>query len=98
MVRDRLSALKQYGAVSKYNQEFTALALQIPDLSDAEKLDRYLRGLKTSIKVDIELAEPTTLADAMAKAQRIDNIHVLVYLVLTEIQATRAELNIPRWN
>jgi hypothetical protein len=74
MARDKLSALRQYNSVARYNHDFTAVCLQIPDINEAEKLDRYVRGLKRQIKVEIELAEPVSVADAMAKAQRIDNI------------------------
>jgi hypothetical protein len=74
IARDSLAALKQLTSVAKYNFEFTALCLEIPDISDADKLDRYVRGLKAPIRIEVELADIKTLPDAMAKAQRIDNI------------------------
>jgi hypothetical protein len=74
VARDKLAGMRQFGSVSKYNFEFTALCLEIDDISESEKLDRYIRGLKYSIKEKVELEEPTTLAEAMSKAQRIDSI------------------------
>src|SRR6202049_498441 len=72
--RDKLAMLKQTNSVAKYNFHFTQLCLEINDISESEKLDKYVRGLKDRIRVEVELAEPTTLAQAMSKAQRIDNI------------------------
>ena len=64
----------QTHSVVRYNSEFQQLCLQINDISEAEKLDKYIRGLKSAIREKVELDEPRTLADAMSKAQRIDSI------------------------
>ncbi|HXQ39062.1 MAG TPA: hypothetical protein VN843_33995 [Anaerolineales bacterium] len=74
IARDKLAALRQTHSVAKYNYDITQLFLEIGDVSDGEKLDRYIRGLKDKIRMEVELAEPTTLAQAMAKAQRVDGI------------------------
>jgi len=74
IARDKLAALKQWASVSKYNFEFTGICVDIDDMNEAEKLDRYIRGLKTPIRVEVELAAPHDLNDAMSKAQRIDLI------------------------
>jgi hypothetical protein len=74
IARDKLAMLKQTNSVAKYNFDFTQLCLEINDVSESEKLDKYIRGLKDRIRVEVELAEPTALAQAMSKAQRIDNI------------------------
>src|SRR6201988_3842294 len=74
IARDKLAALKQWASVSKYNFEFTGICVDIDDMNEAEKLDRYIRGLKTPIRVEVELAAPRDLNDAMSKAQRIDLI------------------------
>jgi hypothetical protein len=74
LARDKLATLKQYGSVAKYNDEFISLCMQIPDIGEADKLDRYVRGLKYKVKRDVELAEPKTVEEAMNKASRIDSI------------------------
>ena len=74
IARDKLAVLKQTNSVAKYNFDFTQLCLEINDISESEKLDKYIRGLKDRVRVEVELAEPTALAQAMSKAQRIDNI------------------------
>jgi hypothetical protein len=43
-------------------------------MNDAEKLDRYMRGLKPTICERVELSQPTTLNDAMSRAHTIDSI------------------------
>jgi hypothetical protein len=80
IARDRLAVLKQVNSVAKYNFDFTQLCLEINDISESEKLDKYVRGLKDKIRVEVELAEPATLAQAMSKAQRIDNITYQTYI------------------
>ena len=80
IARDKLASLKQTNSVTKYNFDFTQLCLEINDINESEKLDKYVRGLKDKIRVEVELAEPTTLAQAMSKAQRIDNITYQTYI------------------
>jgi hypothetical protein len=80
IARDKLASLKQTNSVAKYNFDFTQLCLEINDIHESEKLDKYVRGLKEKIRVEVELAEPTTLAQAMSKAQRIDNITYQTYI------------------
>ncbi|KAJ9516250.1 hypothetical protein QJQ45_001134 [Haematococcus lacustris] len=48
--RDRLAALTQTSSVRRYLGEFTALCLEVTDLSPAEQLDRFIRGLKPSVR------------------------------------------------
>lgn len=74
IARDKMATLRQYGSVAKYNDEFISLCMQIPDMGEADKLDRYVRGLKYKVKRDVELAEPKTVEEAMNKASRIDSI------------------------
>ena len=74
LARDKIATLKQYSSVAKYNDEFISLCMQIPDMGEADKLDRYVRGLKYKVKRDVELAEPKTVEEAMNKASRIDSL------------------------
>src|ERR1700738_5679009 len=74
IARDKLAALRQTHSVAKYNYEITQLFLEIGDVHESEKLDRYVRGLKDKVRMEVELAAPTTLAQAMTKAQRVDGI------------------------
>jgi hypothetical protein len=74
VARDHLAELKQTGAVFRYNTDFNRLVLEAGNVSADEQLHRYIRGLKTKIRVEVELADPQTVHAAMEKAQRIDTI------------------------
>ena len=74
IARNKLAVLKQTHSVQKYNDEFRTLCRDIDDMNEAEKLDRYMRGLKGFICERVELAQPSTLNDAMSKAHTIDSI------------------------
>ncbi|KAJ9507837.1 hypothetical protein QJQ45_019250, partial [Haematococcus lacustris] len=72
--RDRLAALTQTSSVRRYLGEFTALCLEVTDISPAEQLDRFIRGLKPSVRRELELREPTSFSEASTIADRVDAI------------------------
>ena len=72
--RDRLAAMHQTTSVRKYSSEFMAVCLEVPDLSDAEQLDRFIRGLKPDVRREVELRNPTSFAEALSIADRVDAI------------------------
>lgn len=72
--RDQLAALKQTHSARAYSSIFRTTALSIPDLSIAEALDRYIRGLKSPVKVQVMLHSPRSLEDAMRLAETYDSI------------------------
>jgi hypothetical protein len=74
VARDRLAALQQTHSVVKYNFHFQQLCLQIDDINEAEKLDKYVRGLQQHIRVKVELEQARTLTQAMSHAHVIDSI------------------------
>jgi hypothetical protein len=74
MARDRLAELKQVGSVQKYNAEFNRLVLEAGNVGPIEALDRYTRGLKAEIRMEVDLANVSSVQQAQAKAQRVDSI------------------------
>ena len=70
--RDALASLRQERGVQAYTTAFRLLALQIRDLSPAEALDRYLRGLKSQCRAYAESKDPTSVEEAAALADRHD--------------------------
>ena len=74
LARDKLWSLKQTTSVTNYLYEFNTLCLDIGDIADSEKLDKFVRGLKASVAEKLEIEDPRTLHEAMAIAQRIDQI------------------------
>src|SRR5437588_11379138 len=74
VARDKLASLKQTGSVKAYNDLFLGTILEIPTISEEEQLDRYIRGLKEKVHVEVELREPSTLKEVMHIADRYDTI------------------------
>jgi hypothetical protein len=72
VARDELAALKQTGAVQGYALKFRDITLQIPDITEQEKLDRFTRGLKPRLQRELAIRDPATLDDAIRMAERID--------------------------
>ena len=72
--RDKLADLTQQKSVSSYVGRLRDLAIQIPDLSHGDLLHRFTRGLKPSIRKEVELRDPQTLDDAIRLAARADTI------------------------
>ena len=50
------------------------LKTRIKGISDDECLDRYKRGLKAAVRLDVERANPQVLQQAMSHALRADDI------------------------
>ena len=57
---DLATMMRQYawGGVADFGFRFRATCLKVPDLSEAEKLDRFVRALVQDIRLQVELARP----------------------------------------
>ena len=74
LARDRLAYMRQSGpSVREYIREFRTVCLDIPSMSADEKLDRFTRGLKSHIRREVELKEPTTFDEAVKLAEKLDS-------------------------
>jgi Ty3 transposon capsid-like protein/Zinc knuckle len=72
--RERLARLTQQGSVKGYIDTFRSLCLNIPELSADERLDRFKRGLKPEIRLQVAYARPATFEAAVTVAEEIDAI------------------------
>lgn len=70
--RDQLHPLVQTGSVRDYTATFRHLISIIGNMSEDEKLDRYVRGLKTRTRNQVELKEPNSFEEACRLAEMID--------------------------
>ena len=70
--RDQLHDLKQTTSVRDYTASFRHLIAIISSISEDEKLDRYIRGLKTRTRGEVELKEPESFDEACRLAEMID--------------------------
>lgn len=70
--RDRLAALRQDTTVRVYIDRFTGICLEIEDLSTAERLDKFVRGLNKDIRREVELRSSNAPIDeVMQMADRL---------------------------
>lgn len=74
VARDVLARLYQKSSVKAYAEEFKAQVLNIPDVTDAEKLDRFRRGLKKDVRLHVAFANPPTFDQAVTIAEQIDEV------------------------
>lgn len=72
--RDAMAKLQQRGSVRAYTAEFKKLLLQIPDIGEADKRDRYCRGLKEKVRLQVAFAGPSTFEEMCSIADQIDSI------------------------
>ena len=72
--RDRISQLRQMGSAIAYTHRFLELKLEIPDMSEAEAKDRYMRGLKTHVYQKVRLENPNSLSETIRVAQQFDEV------------------------
>jgi hypothetical protein len=73
VARDRLDVVKQARSVKDYIASFTNLLIEIPGMTEAAKVHRFVKGLRTDLRVQVAVQRPTTLMDAMKIATAADN-------------------------
>ncbi|KAL3675441.1 hypothetical protein R1sor_025389 [Riccia sorocarpa] len=71
MARTRMWNLKQDNSLQEYVEAFLDLQVVITDMSGAEALDVFKRGLKEKIKKEVMLQNPPTVFETIACAQRV---------------------------
>lgn len=84
IARDELAAIKQFSSVRDYTAKFRQLCSIIQQISDDEKLDRYVRGLKYKIQKEVNLRSPTTFLEATQLAEKLDISFDRVYHMADE--------------
>ena len=78
IARNRLNTLRQTTSVVNYTNIFRSLIIEIPTMAEEDKLEHFLKGLKSDIHERVALQMPKTLAEACNIAQTIDNIRYQV--------------------
>lgn len=69
--RDALASIKQEGTVRSYLSRFRFLCARIPNLSEDEKLDRFMRGLDKRLRLECELRDVDSVDAAARLAERV---------------------------
>ena len=68
--------MKQYAreSVADFVYRFRATCLRVPDLSEAKKLDRFVRALVQEVRLQVELRGPANFHEAVMFAERADAV------------------------
>lgn len=72
--RERLAELRQTGSAAAYIDSFRKLLLKIDDMSNADVLFFFLRGLKADIQLKVREREPKSLEAAEQAAVQVDEL------------------------
>ena len=72
--RRRLRYLRQKTSVAAYYSEFTRATLEIPAITEDEKMDRFFAGLKPPLQREITLREPADYATLVRMAHKLDEV------------------------
>ena len=72
IARSRLDTLRQRGSVVEYCNEFREQINKISDMSTADQLHNFKKGLQPDIAREVAMQRPETLDKAMHLAQRVD--------------------------
>ena len=74
--RDELATMRQYAreSVADFVYRFRATCLRVSDLSEAEKLDRFVRALVQEVRLQVELRGPNNFHEAAMFAERADAV------------------------
>ena len=72
MARAQLHSLRQTSSVSAYIQEFLSLISSVPNMTEEERIDKFLFGLKGNLKRDIMLFDISTLNRCVDLAQKAE--------------------------
>ena len=70
--RNRLRSLQQRTSVSQFYAEFVRATLEIPGITEDEKMDRFLAGLKPNLQREIVLREPEDFNTMVKLAHKLD--------------------------
>ena len=73
-LRDEWAYLRQTTTVAEFYSRVTQLAMELGLIDEEQLLDKFIRGLKSRTKTEVELRDPKTLLDASKIADRFDTI------------------------
>lgn len=71
--RDKLRKLEQRTSVSGYLTEFRNIVLAIPGISEEERLDKFVSGLKPTVRLEVLKTNPSTFDAAAQVALNVDS-------------------------
>ena len=70
---DKLRALRQKTSVNAYLNEFRNIVISIPGISNDEKLDKFVSGLKPEVLLEVRKNRPADFENAAQIALTVDS-------------------------
>lgn len=71
--RNELAKCTQTGSVTDYIFTFRQICQRIPNLSTDERLDKFVRGLKHNLALELALHPPESFKEACATVERLES-------------------------
>jgi hypothetical protein len=70
--RTALKSIRQTGTIEEYNAAFTEVITRITDMSEADRVDKYINGLKQALRVKVAGTLTKTLIESMTVAVQLE--------------------------
>jgi hypothetical protein len=70
--RTALKSIRQTGTIEEYNAAFNEVISRIDDMAEADKVDKYIDGLKQALRVKVASALTLTLLESMTVAVQLE--------------------------
>ena len=70
--RTALKSIRQTGTIEEYNATFNEVVTLITDMSEADKVDKYIDGLKQALRVKVASTLTKTLIESMTVAVQLE--------------------------
>jgi hypothetical protein len=70
--RTALKSIRQTGTIEEYNAAFNEVITRIDDMSEADKVDKYIDGLKQALRVKVASTLTQTLVESMTVAVQLE--------------------------
>ncbi|KAK3010294.1 hypothetical protein RJ639_010799 [Escallonia herrerae] len=74
MAMINLRWLRQKGSICKHVKEYLALMLEIPEMSERQRLCFFVDGLQQWVATELQRREPQDLASAMVVVERLEDL------------------------
>jgi hypothetical protein len=70
--RNTMDDFRQISSAYHYVTSFNSLLLNLPDMSEADRVHNFIKGLKPQVKLQVSMQAPATLANAQELAIKVD--------------------------
>ena len=70
--RTALKSVRQHSTIEEYNAAFSEVVSLIPDMAEADKVDKYVAGLKKGLRIKVVGTLAKTLIESMTVAVQLE--------------------------